>query len=148
MSINNKNSGLTDDNIRSIISMIKEIKEADIFLDKFLNSAVKKIQSFVLFDKIWLDKWKNIVGFENLNEKCLKCKTDEDLKKLIIEARDLFIQLDTKQKLDELGKMDCSNLIIISGKKRLINFESNFIPILSSQCIYSLKLINKPFTIN
>ena len=148
MSINNKNSELTDVYIKSIINMIKELKEAENFLDKILNNKLKKDQNFVLLDKVWLDKWKNIVGFENLNEKCLKCKTDEDLKKLIIEARDLFIQLDTKQKLDELGKMDCSNLIIISGKKRLINFESNFIPILSSQCIYSLKLINKPFTIN
>ena len=148
MSNNNKNSELTDVYIKSIINMIKELKEAENFLDKILNNKLKKDQNFVLLDKVWLDKWKNIVGFENLNEKCLKCKTDEDMKKLIIEARDLFIQLDTKQKLDELGQMDCSNMIKISGKKKLINYESNFIPILSNQCIYILKLINKPFTIN
>ena len=45
--------------------------------------------------------------------------------------RDLFFQLKTKQKLDELGKMDISKLKKISAKKSYINEERNFVPILS-----------------
>ena len=62
--------------------------------------------------------------------------------------RDLFVQLNTKQKLDELGKMDSYQLKKISGKKSYINEESNFIPVLSFNSMHFTKSINGLITIN
>ena len=149
MSNNREDSKLNDEYIKKHISMIKDIYEGEKFLDnKILKTKIKRKESFVLFDKDWLDKWKSIVGYETLKEKCFKCKTKEDINKQVDEVRDLFVQLNTKQKLDELGKMDSSKLKKISEKKQLINEESNFFPILASNCIFFSSSINGQITIN
>ena len=135
-------SELSDDFIKTNFNMIRELYENEIFLyDRILNNKLKKSQNIILFDKDWLEKWKNLVGFENLKEKCNKCKIDEDIGQIMNEVRSLFIKLNTKEKLNDLGKMDSSKLFRISGKKRLINEESNFVPLLSNQCIYFIKSI-------
>ena len=148
MSNNNKDSEFNDAFIMRHIKMIRELYEAEIFLDeKILAPGIYKKESFVLFDRQWLIKWKNIVGFEQLKDKCKNCKTDDQIKKIINEVRNLFIELDTFQKLKELGDMDCTKLKK-NVKKNTINEESDFIPILSIYSSYFSKSIKGSFTIN
>ena len=148
MSINNQDSEIKDDFIIKHIKMIKELYEAETFLDeKILSTGINKKENFVLFDKDWLIKWKNIVGFEKLKDKCKSCNTDAEKINLINEVRNIFIELDTPQKLKELGDMDTSKLIK-DKKKSTINEESNFVPILSHKCAYFSNSIKGKFTIN
>ena len=148
MSNNNQDSEIKDDFIIKHIKMIKELYEAETFLDeKILSTGINKKENFVLFDKDWLTKWKNIVGFEKLKDKCKGCKTDAEIKNIINEVRNIFIELDTPQKLKELGDMDTSKLIK-DKKKSTINEESNFVPILSHKCAYFSNSIKGKFTIN
>ena len=149
MSKNNKDFSLSDEFIKKHINMIKELYEGEIFLDnEVLNSKNKTKSNFVLFDKDWLEKWKTIVGYETLKEKCIKCKTEADVNSLINEVRNLFIQLNTKEKLDELGKMESSKLKKISSKKSYLNEESNFVPKLAFNSMFFTKSINGMITIN
>ena len=149
MDNNNIDSELNDDFIYKIIKMISELYDAENFLNYIIkNNKFKKTESFVIFDKAWLEKWKIIVGYEELKEKCFKCKSDEEKKKLIGEVRELFIKLNTKEKLDELGMMNSDNLNKIIGKKKFLNEQSNFLPVLAHQCAYFMKSINSPITIN
>ena len=149
MSKNNKDFSLSDEFIKKHINMIKELYEGEIFLDnEVLNSKNKTKSNFVLFDKEWLEKWKTIVGYETLKEKCIKCKTEADVNSLINEVRNLFIQLNTKEKLDELGKMESSKLKKISSKKPYLNEESNFVPKLAFNSMFFTKSINGMITIN
>ena len=148
MSNNNQDSEIKDDFIIKHIKMIKELYEAETFLDeKILSTGINKKENFVLFDKDWLTKWKNIVGFEKLKDKCKSCNTDAEKINLINEVRNIFIELDTPQKLKELGDMDTSKLIK-DKKKSTINEESNFVPILSHKCAYFSNSIKGKFTIN
>ena len=148
MSNNNQDSEIKDDFIIKHIKMIKELYEAETFLDeKILSTGINKKENFVLFDKDWLIKWKNIVGFEKLKDKCKSCNTDAEIKNIINEVRNIFIELDTPQKLKELGDMDASKLKK-DNKKNTINEESNFVPILSHKCAYFSNSIKGKFTIN
>ena len=149
MSKNNKDFSLSDEFIKKHINMIKELYEGEIFLDnEVLNSKNKTKSNFVLFDKEWLEKWKTIVGYETLKEKCIKCKTEADVNGLVNEVRNLFIQLNTKEKLDELGKMESSKLKKISSKKSYLNEEINFVPKLAFNSMFFTKSINGMITIN
>ena len=149
MSKNNKEFSLSDEFIKKHINMIKELYEGEIFLDnEVLNSKNKTKSNFVLFDKDWLEKWKTIVGYETLKEKCIKCKTEADVNGLVNEVRNLFIQLNTKEKLDKLGKMESSKLKKISSKKSYLNEESNFVPKLAFNSMFFTKSINGMITIN
>ena len=149
MSKNNKEFSLSDEFIKKHINMIKELYEGEIFLDnEVLNSKNKTKSNFVLFDKEWLEKWKTIVGYETLKEKCIKCKTEADVNSLINEVRNLFVQLNTKEKLDKLGKMESSKLKKISSKKSYLNEESNFVPKLAFNSMFFTKSINGMITIN
>ena len=149
MSKNNKDFSLSDEFIKKHINMIKELYEGEIFLDnEVLNSKNKTKSNFVLFDKDWLEKWKTIVGYETLKEKCIKCKTEADVNSLINEVRNLFVQLNTKEKLDKLGKMESSKLKKISSKKSYLNEESNFVPKLAFNSMFFTKSINGMITIN
>ena len=142
MSIKNENtdsndSKKTNEFILQQMKAIKELNESETFLDqKILGNNVKKNESFELFDKGWLDKWKNIVGYEKLKDIFINCKQDKDFIQKIPEVSEIFEKLNTKQKLEELGNMDCSNFIRTSGNKKFINIDGNFIPILSHQCAY------------
>ena len=149
MSNSNIYSEIGDVFIIRHLKMISELYEEETFLnDKILSTKLKKTEKLILLDKEWLENWKNIICYEKLKEKCIKCKTTEDFKKEIKEVRDLFIQSNTKQKLDELGKMDNSILKKVSNKVQWINEESDFIPVLASLCIYFMKSIHSPFIVN
>ena len=150
MAINEKKTELNEDYVIENIKRIKELYGAETFLDeKILKKNVSKNDSFVLFDKEWLRKWKNIVGYENLKDKCKNCDINGKISQgLIDEIFSLFKENNTKEKLDELGEMDCSQIQKKIGNKVLINEKSDFVPILSHQCTYFVKYIKKPITIN
>ena len=149
MSDSSKNFPLNDNFIKKHINMIKDLYESEKFLDdKALNAQIKRSENFVLFDKDWLDNWKSIVGFDILKEKCFQCKSEKNIGKLITEVRDSFIQLNTKEKLEQLGKMDSSKLKVFSGKKQLINEESKFVPVLALHSAYFSSYIDGQITIN
>ena len=94
MSNNNQDSEIKDDFIIKHIKMIKELYEAETFLDeKILSAGVYKKENFVLFDKDWLTKWKNIVGFEKLKDKCKSCKTDAEIKNIIKKNKLTILEL-------------------------------------------------------
>ena len=151
MSIN-KEPELKDDFLIQYIRMIAELYEGEKFLsEKILSKKVSKKEIFILFEKNWFNKWKNIVGYQIIGEKCFKCfksNKDEEQKKLIIEMRDLFIKNNSMQKLKELGNMDCSNLKKMNKKVPEINEKSNFILVSSNFCNYFRKNINGLITIN
>ena len=149
MSIYIKMSEINDEFIKEKIRMINELYVGEIILDKFLANNIPKNDSFALFDKEWLTKWKIIVDYENLKDKCKNCEINGKIsKELIDEVRSLFIKNDTKKKLDYLGEMDCSTLLKKIGNKVLINEDSNFIPIVSHQCSYFSTYIKKQIIIN
>ena len=149
MSNNEKNSEINDDYVKLYIKRIKDLYESEIFLnEKILNKGVYKKESFVLFDKDWLEKWKNIVDYETLK---LKCKNFDEKKSkdLIEEVRSLIIENNIKEKLEKLGKMDLSSFQRKIGKNKiLINEKSNFIPILSIHSAYFTNSMISQITIN
>ena len=149
MSNNEKNSEINDDYVKLYIKRIKDLYESEFFLnEKILNKGVYKKESFVLFDKDWLEKWKNIVDYETLK---LKCKNFDEKKSkdLIEEVRSLIIENNIKEKLEKLGKMDLSSFQRKIGKNKiLINEKSNFIPILSIHSAYFTNSMISQITIN
>ena len=78
MNGNNLHSELNDDFVMKHMKMIKELYEGENILNILLNKKIKKSENFILFDRLWLEKWKNIICYEKLKEKCIKCKNDED----------------------------------------------------------------------
>ena len=151
MSVNNQNSELKDDFIIKHIKMISELYDAETFLhEKIINNKITNVnRMFSLFDKDWLEKWKKIVGYEELKNKCKNAEKEELIKD---EVRELFIKLNTKQKLEELGKMKCSKLkrkpiTKKSDKPMYLDEKSNFIPILDDKCSYFISSIDGKITV-
>ena len=150
MSNNENNSELKDIEIIENIKRIKELYEGEIFLEeKILKTKVNKNLNFVLFDKEWLKKWKSFVGYENLKDKCKNSEKNGKIsQESIDEVRSLFIENNTKKKLNDLGNMDCSKLQRKSGNKVFILENSNFVPIVSTYCAYFEKLIKNRISVN
>ena len=95
-----------DDFIKKHIIMINNFYEEEILLNiiNHLSYEIVKKLYFIIFDKEWLEKWKKIVGYEIIKDKCKNSQNREELKK---EINKFFTKLKTKQRLEELGKMDC-----------------------------------------
>ena len=150
MSNNEKNEEMKEDEVIQNIKRFRELYDAETFLnEKILKTQINKKESFVLFNKEWLTKWKTIVCYEELKEKLKNVKIEKEIsKEKIDEVSSLFNKNNTKKKLAELGKMDSSNLKRKIGNKIFINEKSNFIPIISHKCAYFSRDIDKPITVN
>ena len=146
MSLQQKNQELKDNFVIRQIKMISELYEEEIYLNQIIsNNNIIKKETFVLFVKEWLDSWKKIVNYEELKDKCKKAKNLEQIKD---EIKDLFIKQNTKQKIDELGNMDCSKLKKANIKNKIyLNELSHFIPILDYQITSFSKYIQGRLTI-
>ena len=130
------------------IKKIKELYEAEFFMgEKILKTGISRKETFVLFDKEWLTKWKNIVCYEKLKDKC-KNYEKKISKEIIDEVRSTFTQNNTKKKLEELGKMDGSKLIRKIGNKIFINEKSDFVPIISHKYAYFSCDFKRQITVN
>ena len=135
-----------DEFIKKHIMMINIFYEEEISLNTInvLSYKVIQKQNFIIFDKGWLEKWKNIVGYEIIKD---KCKNSQNGDKLNYEINKLFKKLNTKQRLEELSKMDCSKfkrneLFDISNLSQL-NELFNFEPILDTLSFYFINHIKE-----
>ena len=136
-------TGLNEEFVIENIKRIKELYNAEKILDEILLKNISKNELFVLFDKEWLKKWKNIVGYEKLKDKC----NNGEINEIIDEIFYLFKENNTKEKLDELGEMDCSHLQKKIGSIIYINEKSDFVPVLSHQVVYFSNLIKRQINI-
>ena len=138
MFVNEKVPELKDDFLIRQIKMISELYEAEIFLnEKILNIKNIQTKNFVLLDKDWLDQWKIIVDYEQIKN---KCNNTENINEIKDEISKLFIKLKTEQRLEELGKMDCSkfqrNNYYANSRHNHLDKLGNYLPVLDSQCNY------------
>ena len=96
-------------------------------------------------NKEWIEKWKEIVGYEKIKEKCKKINFDRQNENLKNELYDFFITNNTRKKFEELGKMNFPNIkkgsSIENANNILFNEKINFIPINSLYCSYLKKYI-------
>ena len=89
------------------IKLINEYSDGEKQFDKNLNenlhTNIIKYQIDIL-NKEWIKKWKEIVGYEKIKEKCkiFNRNHNENLKD---ELYDFFIKNNIKKKFEELGKI-------------------------------------------
>ena len=90
------------------IKLINEYSEEEELFDKNLkenlNTNFTKYQINIL-NKDWIKKWKEIVGYEQIKEKCKKINNSTHNKNLKDELYDFFIKNNIKKKFEELGKI-------------------------------------------
>ena len=132
---NDKNKEFND----FVDNQIKRINEyfqwEELLNDNLLKKANKSNQQFVILDKEWIEKWKDIIGYEKIKKKCKTlCSSKKEDERLKNEIKDFFLNSNAKQKIDELGKMDTSKIIKKSKNKKLANLkefdeESDFVAI-------------------
>ena len=146
MAHSQKNPELKDDSVIKQIKMISELYDEEIFLNEIIsNNKIIKKQNFILFEKEWLNNWKVIVNYEEIKDKCKNAKNIELIKN---EIRDLFIKLNTKQKSEELGNMDCSKLKKKNFNNKIyLNESSNFNPIIDYHITSFTNYIRGPITV-
>ena len=128
--------------------MISELYDAEIFLNQILNTKNIQTKNFVLLDKEWLNKWKILVDYDQIKN---KCKNTENINTLKDEISKLFIRLKTKQRLEELGKIDCSKFKRNNNSEnsRQIHLDElgNYMLILDFGCIYFSSYIQGRITV-
>ena len=113
-------------------NQIKRINEyakwEEFFNDTLSKKVIRKNKQFNIVDKEWIEKWKEYVGFEEIKEKCKKFSEKEN-QTMKQEISEFLLKKNAKQKLEELGPLDCSK--IKRQNKKFIFFEetSNFLPI-------------------
>ena len=126
---------------RFIDNQIERINEYALWEEEFnnyiLEKKTKKNQQFNILDKEWIEKWKEYVGYEEIKDKVKKFSKykNANLKK---EIGDFLLKINAKQKLEELGRLECSKIKKENnGKNNLLFFDesSNFLPILSMSFI-------------
>ena len=149
MSIEEKNKEFNDEFwIKRIIKMISEFYNAEINLNNLLKNKNKKRENFILFYKKWLEKWKSMVAYDELKDKCKNLENIEEIKN---EINELFIQLNTKKRLEELGPM--SSIKLIKKKSNIfdkthLNEFGRFIPIINTVDLYFTNYIKDKIAVN
>ena len=131
--------------INDQINIIKDFSEGEEQFDKNLRDELNTTSQIIILNKEWIEKWKEIVSYEKIKEKCKKFNNSKHNKNLKNELYDFFIQNNIKNRFEELGKMDFPNIKINSNienaKNILFNEEINFIPMISLYCSYLKKYI-------
>mgnify|MGYP002624492053 CR=1 FL=1 len=124
------------------IKQISEFFEGEEMFNENLREKFNKTCQINILNKEWIKKWKEIVGYEQIKEKCKKYinskSKNNNLKK---EIYDLFKKNNSKKKTEELGKMEFPNTIKgktsnETGNNILFSENTNFIPMISSYCSY------------
>jgi hypothetical protein len=133
-----------DNFVNSQIEAINEYFEWEIELSNYLEKKIcKDNRQFKLVDRNWLEKWKEIVGYEKIKKKCQEYINNKN-NSLFKEIYDFLLISNAKQKLDNLGIMDESKLLNKEKKNYKFNETSDFLPINSLNCYY-LKNCGKVF---
>ena len=139
------------------IKLINEYSDGEEQFDKNLkenlHTNIKKYQINIL-NKDWIKKWKEIVGYEQIKEKCKKINNSTHNENLKDELYDFFIKNNIKKKFEELGKMNFPNNStkneenIENGNNILFNETINFIPMTGYNCSYLQKYIEKNINVS
>ena len=120
--------------IQNQIRAIAELFDWEYWLDDILRRKYTKNNlEFTLVERNWLEKWKEIIGYEKIKCKCIEYKEfnkDSTFK----EIYDYLLNANAKQKLDNLGKMDISKLVIKDEENNNFRYKKfiesgDFIPI-------------------
>ena len=125
------------------IKQISEYSEGEEMFKENIRKKLNKLCQINILNKEWLKKWKEIVCYEQVKEKCKKFNNsetkDNNLRK---EIGDLFKNNNSQEELKKLGKMEFPNNIKgktsnEKGNNILFNEENiNFIPVISNYCNY------------
>ena len=107
MSANNNEQKDKDKELQTFlerqINIINEYSEGEEVFDKKLrekhNTNIANYQIYIL-NKEWIEKWKEIVGYEKIKEKCKKINNDNHNKNIKKELYDLFNKNNTKKNLE------------------------------------------------
>ena len=131
---------MSDD--KFIDNQIKRINEYALWEEDFNNIISKKIvrknQQFNIIDKEWIEKWKEYVGYEEIKDKVKAFSKNNNLA-LKKQIGDFLLKINAKQKLEELGQLECSKIKKENkAKNNLLFFDesSNFLPILTMSFNY------------
>ena len=113
-------------------NQIKRINEyakwEEFFNDTLSKKVIRKNKQFNIVDKEWIEKWKEYVGFEEIKEKCKKFSEKEN-QTMKQEISEFLLKKNAKQKLEELGPLDCSKIKRQNNKFIFFEETSNFLPI-------------------
>ena len=91
---------------------------------------------FIIIDKNWIEKWKEIIEYNKIKDKCQSFVKNPNYE-LKNEIKEIFFHSNAMEKLYHLGKMDNSKIKkIIANKYIGFNEESNFIPIESNKLLF------------
>jgi hypothetical protein len=114
-----KNNDYKFDNfVNGQIKAINEYFECETELSDYLEKKIcRNSLQFKLVDKNWLEKWKEIVGYEKIKKKCQEYYKNNENNSLFKEIYDFLLISNAKQKLDNLGIMDESKLLNKEKKK-------------------------------
>ena len=135
------NNDKFDDFVKYQINAINDYYDWEMFREDLIKKkTIKKNQQFRLIEKKWLDKWKEYISYEKIKDKC-KAYNKKASDSLFKEIKDHLLILNSQQKINELGNMNSSNLLLKNNNHKnkdsfKYNEESDFIPILESFCYY------------
>ena len=127
------------------INIINDFSEGEEQFDKNLRDKLNTTCQINILNKEWIKKWKEIVDYEQIKEKCKKINNNKHNENMINELYDRFNKNNTKKNLEELGKIhfpiikNGSN--IENANNILFNENINFIPMSSYYCSYLKKYI-------
>jgi len=145
MSTNNKKDKELEQFLDRQINIISDFFEGEEQFDKNLKEKLNTTCQINILNKEWIEKWKQIVGYEEIKKNCRKCNNNKNNDNLKNELYDFLIKNNTKKKLEELGKMDFQNYKkdsnIENGNNILFNEVINFIPMSALYCSYLNKYI-------
>ena len=97
------------------------------------NNLTKRNLQFIIIDKNWVEKWKEIIEYNKIKDKCQSFVENPNLE-LKNEIKEILFHSSAMEKLYHLGKMNSSKIKkIIANKFIGFNEESNFIPIESNK---------------
>ena len=134
--------------------IISDFFEGEEEFDKKLREKYYTPYTFQIniLNKEWVKKWKGIVGYEQIKEKCRRCNNSRQNEKLKDELYEFLIKNDVKKKFEELGKMNFPNITKGSYIGNLNNIVFNdkidFIPMSDLYCSYLNKYIENKITVS
>ena len=98
----------------------------------FSNKITGKLTQFLICDKNWIIKWKDLLGYDKIKDKLIKIneeKNDKLKKKLKEEIKQYLINRENENKKYDIGKMNNVKLLKKNKKGNVIDYfeeERNF----------------------
>jgi hypothetical protein len=132
------------EDIKTFINKVKNKTFEELMKDKNLKSKIIRVCQINILNKEWIQKWKEIVGYEQIKEKCKKYNNSKN-KILKNEIYNFFYKNNSKEKMKDLYKMNFqnfnNNINLENASNILFNDTINFIPVISNYCNYLKKYI-------